>query len=341
MKNLNLFSTLLILCFFISFIYYIYKKFIQIQEIQILKEVYPELKLNFLNTKKIYFRFLIRGILLILLLVSILNPSFEKISESEELESKGIDILFLVDVSLSMNAIDISPTRLDKFKISILSALKEFKGNRLGLIVFANSPFLYSPLTSDLATFEDFVKGIDVNMISNYGTNVEKVISKANEILKSSKVKRNRLVVIVTDGEDIKGGVGEKLDSDVIIWGVGTEEGSPIYYKNSNTNQDGFLTKKGDLIKEKDNSELVISKLDKEFLYRLASNNNADLVLLANSSSPEESILKKISSMEKNTNSEVSNLNKKDGYQYFLFFAIILILFDMFYIEQTIFKRNN
>lgn len=338
MKNINFFSILLILIFAISFIFYLYNKFIQNQEIEILKDVYPSLDLKNTNKKNIYFRFIIRGLITLLLIISILNPSFEKLSEKEETENKGVDILFLVDVSLSMNSIDTAPTRLEKFKISVLSALPSLKGNRLGLVVFANSPFLYSAMTSDLASFEDYIKGMDTNMVSSMGTNIEKAITKANEILKSTKVKRNRLVVIVTDGEDIKGGVGEKLNSEVLIWGLGTEEGGPIYYKNPNSGQEGYLTKKGDLLKDQKDPELVITRLDKDFLYKLASKNNADLVLLSSTSNPEESILNKISDMEKNTNSEITNLNRKDGYQYFLFFAILLILFDMFVIERRIFK---
>ena len=221
MKDFNVLNIIIILLFFFTFSIYIYKKITQRLELQVFREVYKinDDLISLPNEKILILRYIINFLVLIFLAISLLNPSFQTDENPEEKIVSGVDIVFLVDVSLSMNSVDTIPTRLDKFKESILKILPNLNGNRLGIIAFANTTFLYCPMTSDISAFTDYIKGMDVNMIPNAGTNISKAMTKADEILKSSKIKRNKILVIVTDGEDMKGGFGSKVEAEVLIWG--------------------------------------------------------------------------------------------------------------------------
>ncbi|TGK39328.1 VWA domain-containing protein, partial [Leptospira gomenensis] len=145
--------------------------------------------------------------------------------EKKEESFRGVDILFLVDVSLSMQAIDSQPNRLAKFKATLLRMLPALSGNRFGMIVFAGSPFLYCPMTSDVAAFSDYVRGLDADMIGDRGTDLAKAFQKAEDLLNSDKVFRNRILILVTDGEDIGDPETVKFPASFQIWGAGTSTG--------------------------------------------------------------------------------------------------------------------
>jgi Ca-activated chloride channel homolog len=343
MKDLNGFNIFIILLFFFIFLIYLYKKFNQRLELQVFREVYKinEGLISLPNEKMLILRYSINFLVFIFLSISLFNPSFQSEENPEDKIVSGVDIVFLVDVSLSMNSIDTLPTRLDKFKESILKILPNLNGNRLGIIAFANTTFLYCPMTSDISAFTDYIKGMDVNMIPNAGTNIAKALTKADEILKSSKIKRNKILVIVTDGEDMKGGFGSKVDAEVLIWGVGSEEGGFILYKNQQSNQTGYITKTGQLTNNLSDPELIKTSLDKDFLLALASKNSGEYFNLTTNPLASDSLLNKISGMQKNTLSDTSRYSKKDGYQYFLIFGILLLLIDLFLVEFFLFKKTH
>ena len=115
-------------------------------------------------------KFFIRSIAFTLLIVSLLGPSF---GEAErELEAQGKDIYLLVDLSKSMNATDVSPTRLEKVKFEINKLLTSNINNRIGLIVFSNDAYTQSPLTYDQAAFNLYVQSLQTDLLPGSGTNV-------------------------------------------------------------------------------------------------------------------------------------------------------------------------
>ena len=225
--------------------------------------------------------------------------------------------------------------------IAILNPSFSEDGNRLGIIAFAGVPFLYCPMTTDIAAFSDYVRGLDVDMIPNTGTNLKRAFGKAEEIFKSGKVLRNKILILVTDGEDIKGSTPSKIEADILIWGVGTEEGGNIFYKDEQSGVSGFVTRTGNLVSDKSNSELIRTKLDEEFLLELAAIQKADYSNISANPASADNLLQKINSMNKNTSSKLSNLFKKDGYQYFLYPVVILLLLDMSLLEFLFKKKMN
>lgn len=117
--------------------------------------------------------------------------------------------------------------------------------------------------------------------------------------------------MLVTDGEDIKGNTPSRMDADILIWGVGTESGGNIYYKNEQSGSAGFVTKTGNLINNQNDPDLIRTKLDEEFLLELAAIQKADYMNISANPKGADLLLSKIESMSKNTSSKLSNLFKK------------------------------
>ncbi|EMN32972.1 von Willebrand factor type A domain protein [Leptospira interrogans serovar Pyrogenes str. L0374] len=211
---------------------------------------------------------LVRILLIFAVLVCVFFAGLktEMKDEKKEESFKGVDILFLVDVSLSMQAIDSSPTRLAKFKEVLLRMLPSLSGNRFGMIVFAGSPFLYCPMTTDVSAFSDYVRGLDVDMVGDRGTDLSQAFTKAEALLRSEKVFRNRILILVTDGEDQNDPQAISFPASFQVWAAGTESGGPIVYNDENSGLNGFLLKDGTLTSNSNSPGIIHSKMNRTFL---------------------------------------------------------------------------
>lgn len=284
-----------------------------------------------------YIRFIIIFSVLGFCSFALLNPSFSKPAGETERKSEGVDILFLMDVSFSMYAVDAPPSRLQKVKESILHLLPGLEGNRLGIITFAGTAFLYCPMTKDLGAFSDFLRGIEADMIPDTGTDMQRAFAKAEEVINSKKILRNRIVVLITDGENKNQSFPKIKNADLIIIGVGTPQGDAILYSDESAKVAGYLTKSGHLVQRKE-GDLIISKADEEYLSELASRNNAVYRSLSRDPESMQIIRDRISEMEKNQSEDIRKYARLDGYQYFLYPAALFLLFDLLIMELLLKK---
>ena len=151
----------------------------------------------------------------------------------ETLRRQGQDVMVALDVSRSMYAEDIAPNRLERAKIEIGSIIQRLDGDRIGLVAFAGDAFVQSPLTADYGAAMMFLTAMDPTLMSTQGTDLAKAITVSVEALDETPAE-NRIVVIVTDGEDHEGGLAEAIaaatQADVTIHtvGVGSVEGVPL-----------------------------------------------------------------------------------------------------------------
>ncbi len=163
--------------------------------------------------------------------LALVRPQFgyREISESRA----GIDLVFAVDVSKSMLAKDLSPSRLERVRFLILDLLPELRGDRIGLVTFAGVSFTESPLTYDYATFRLFLDDLSPDLIPVAGTNLESALREAAKTL-GLKRQRDGAIVLMTDGEafsgDLDSAVREINDAGIKVFtvGVGSEVGAPI-----------------------------------------------------------------------------------------------------------------
>lgn len=343
LKNASNVSIAIVFIVVLVYILYISYKIIENKNIQSILEKYPGLKksVSVYPSKTLLFRIIIYTIFLILSLASLLNPSFESDKIIDNKELKGVDLVFVIDVSLSMNAEDNGLSRFSVVKESILAILPYLSGNRFGIITFAGSPFLYCPMTGDPGAFSDYVRGLESDMIPDTGTNIKKAFEKAETLLKSQKVYRNRLLILLTDGEDPKESMPESLQgTEVLVFGIGTEEGSLIRYVDEARGLSGFLTKEGTLSGDPRDPLLIHSPQNIDFLKKISFRLNGQYVNLTKNPSGMRDVIKRVEEMEKNTENILREYSKKDGYQYILFPALLFIMFDLLLIELYIYKKK-
>ena len=235
------------------------------------------------------------------------------------IERKGVDLVFAVDVSESMNAQDIKPSRLEKAKFEISQIINQLKGDRIGIIVFAGSSHLYLPLTSDYEASQLFLDALDTKMVPNQGTDLSTALKTAMNVFNNEDDKF-KVMVLVTDGEDHEGEAIElastALNNGIITHavGVGTVKGSLIPINNGSSNN----------YKRNKNGTLITSKLNENTLIELASAGGGIYSRFNNRDSKYKEIMSAIDNMEKRSIETHIYSEYEDRYQ---FFATISFLF--------------
>jgi len=183
----------------------------------------------------------------------------------EQTQHRGTDVLFAVDVSRSMLAEDVKPDRLGRAKLAVIDLLRRLEGDRVGLVAFAGSAFLQSPLTSDQGAFQQSLEALDTDVIPRGGTDVGAALHEAEEAFRSAGGGQ-KLLVLVTDGEDLEGNAktaareAAKQGITVYTVGVGTPAGERIPLAKAGGR--GVVLDEG--------GRPVTSKLDEEGLREIA-----------------------------------------------------------------------
>jgi len=236
------------------------------------------------------------------------------------IERKGVDLVFAVDVSESMNAQDIKPSRLEKAKFEISQIINQLKGDRIGIIVFAGSSHLYLPLTSDYEASQLFLDALDTKMIPNQGTDLSTALKTAMNVFNNEDDKF-KVMVLVTDGEDHEGEAIElastALNNGIITHavGVGTVKGSLIPINNGSSNN----------YKRNKNGTLITSKLNENTLIELASAGGGIYSRFNNRDSKYKEIMSAIDNMEKRSIETHIYSEYEDRYQFFATISFLLL----------------
>lgn len=202
---------------------------------------------------------------LALAVVALARPQFG--SRVETVRREGMDIVVALDLSTSMLAEDIAPNRLQRSKLEIQRLIERLEGDRIGLIAFAGQAFVQSPLTSDYAAARLFLNAMDTELIPVQGTDLGAALQLALDAFSDAPVEE-RIIIVVTDGEDHEGGVDaaveRAMEAGVIIHtvGVGSTDGVPIPDFDARGVRRGF--------KRDDEGAVVTTRLDETTLSRIA-----------------------------------------------------------------------
>jgi Ca-activated chloride channel family protein len=187
----------------------------------------------------------------------------------ERAQRKGADIVLVLDTSLSMQAADMQPSRLQAAKMAAINLLNRLPNDRFGLIVFSGDAHLYCPLTIDHDAVQMFVDSVEVGASPQPGTSLAAALQSAGETLGKSESK-HRAIVVLSDGEDhagqmleAAGRVVRETASRIEILGFGSPQGEPIPVEDDQGNVRGFKTD--------EQGETVLSKLGEEGLQKLAT----------------------------------------------------------------------
>lgn len=214
-----------------------------------------KLKIFNMNMRKLWVKRILIFTVLSLFTFALARPLLG--GEEVNTKSEGIDIAVIFDVSLSMLAEDENGPRYQKGKMMLTDVVDSLEGDRVSIIPFAGAAFLQLPLTDDYETVQTVVSVLEPGMIRKQGTALETAFELAVETMKSSNENSDRLIVVISDGEDPDldfGGV-KKLLSDnnihVAVLPLGKEEGAPIRI--------------GESYLKDENGKTVVSRLKKDF----------------------------------------------------------------------------
>lgn len=279
-----------------------------------------------LNTpfRNIFVKLFFRALYFALFLVAILGPSFG--GSKKEVKSVGKDIMICVDLSKSMDAFDIQPSRLEKIKFEMKKVVEAFNSDRIGIIIFSSEAFMQCPLTYDQNALNLFVETMNTGLVPSSGTDfgppLRMALKKLDEDEGSTPAEaKSKVIILISDGEDF----GEETDDvtrdidskDIKLFtlGVGTEKGGNIYAGNSlKTNRQGLI---------------VVTKLNSGELQSLASKTGGQYFEINETKNDVSRLINTISKIE----GELRDARYVDvtanKYYYFLGFASILFILDI------------
>jgi len=251
-------------------------------------------------------------------------------SKLEEVKREGVDVMIALDVSNSMNAEDIRPSRIERSKQAISKLIDNLQNDRIGIIVFAGKAFVQLPLTSDFGAAKLFLSSIDTDIISSQGTAIGSAIDLSMHSL-DTKDKKHKVLVIITDGENheddaIEAAKAARKDGIIIhTIGMGSPQGAPIPIYRNNARV-GFL---------KDNEDkVVITKLDESGLRQISKAGDGIFVRASNGDDGLKSILHEITRMEKKNYGSKVFTDYEDRFQYFLGIALLLLVIELLISER-------
>lgn len=195
--------------------------------------------------------------------IALARPQWGETTEISQ--ALGEDILFVLDCSKSMLSTDVTPNRIERAKLAILDFVQQHGRGRVGVVAFAGQAFLQCPLTFDYDAFREALLSCDEKTIPVAGTDIGRALDEAFRAMEKND--RRKIVVLVTDGEDLaNSGVttARKLaDKGIVVYavGVGTAAGSPIHIVNAQGLPD---------IMRDSGGQVVISRLDEATLTQIA-----------------------------------------------------------------------
>ena len=244
-----------------------------------------------------------------------------------ERERYGIEAMVALDVSNSMWAKDVSPSRLDKSKRLIANMMSEMPNDQIGLVIFAGEAFIQLPITSDFVSGKMFLDQISPSMITLQGTD----IARAIDLCSRSFTRRedvNRAIFIITDGEDNEGGAVEaareaaKNGIHVYVLGVGSPTGAHIP-------QPGTTQYMVD-----ETGNYVRSCLNESMCREIAEAGDGAYIYVDNSSSAQDALNRQIDKLAKTRLQAVAFSEYNEKYQIFLLIGIVLLILDVLLLNR-------
>ena len=288
----------------------------------LLKELMPDVS-RFRPSVKFW---LLQGALA-LLIVMLARPQLgTKISHEKRV---GIETIIALDISNSMRAEDIIPSRLDRSKMMIENLVDHFTNDKIGLIVFAGDAFVQLPITSDYVSAKMFLSSIDPSMMATQGTDIARAIDMATHSF-TQEEGIGKAIIVITDGEDHEGGALEaaKAAKDegmrVYVLGVGSTNGAPIPISGT-----------GDYMKDR-SGNTVMSALNEEMCKQIAQAGGGAYIHVENNSAAQQQLDRELDKLAKKETSTTVYSEFDEQFQ-----AVGILVLLLLIIEICILDRRN
>jgi len=277
---------------------------------------------------KSFLKIIVVCLALAFLIISLANPKMG--TKLETIKRQGVDIVFALDVSASMLAEDIAPSRLEKAKQIITKIIDNLGSDRVGIIIYAGNSYPLLPITTDLAAAKMFLQNAHPNMVSSQGTAINEAIDRAITYYDNDE-QTNRFLFIVSDGEDHEENAlelakqAQKEKIKIYAIGVGTENGAPIPLKDD----DGVIGYKKD-----NNGEVVITKMNEKVLEDIAYEGKGKYIN-GNKTQETINIIEDLLLKAEKSEFETKQFSDyKDQFQWFIGFGLLFLMIDVLLLEK-------
>ena len=285
-----------------------------------------------LSPEKSTFKPVLKLIILLLALtcviIALVNPKMG--TKVETVKRQGIDIVFAIDISKSMLAEDVAPSRLEKTKQLVSQIINQLGNDRVGIVGYAGSAYPVLPMTTDYSIAKMYLQSMNTNMVSSQGTAFNDAIKLSVDYFDMKDT--SKLIVLVSDGEDHGDGADEAIEMAIdkgvriITIGVGTEKGALIPLKDDKGNVVSY--------KKDQNGENVITKLYPEILQNIAAKTKSKYIIGTSTKDVIEEVKKSLDKIEKSEFESQQIADFESQYQWFLGLGFLLLLVDVFLLEK-------
>lgn len=268
---------------------------------------------------------------LALMIIMVARPQMgSKVSTQKR---EGIETIIALDISNSMMAQDVAPSRLEKSKLMVENLIEKFNNDKIGLIVFAGDAFVQLPITSDYVSAEMFLDNIDPSLIGSQGTDIARAINLSMQSF-TQDAATGKAIIIITDGEDHEGGAeqaaaaAQKKGINVFVLGIGSDQGAPI------------PDSKGGYMKDAE-GETVISRLNEDMCRKVAAAGKGTYIHVDNSTAAELRLNTEIARLQKGDITSTVYSDYNEQFQAFALLIIVLLIADILISEARREKKIN
>ena len=287
---------------------------------QLLKELMPDVS-RFRPSVKFW---LLLGALA-LLIVMLARPQMgTKISHEKRV---GIETIIAMDISNSMLAEDVVPSRLDRSKMMVENLVDHFSNDKIGLIVFAGDAFVQLPITSDYVSAKMFLSSIDPSMMATQGTDIARAIEMATHSF-TQEEGIGKAIIVITDGENHEGGAVEAAEAAkdlgmrVYVLGVGSANGAPIP-----------ITGTGDYMKDR-TGNTVMSALNEDMCKQVAQAGGGAYIHVENNSAAQQQLDNELDKLAKKETSTAVYSEFDEQFQAVGILAILLLILEICILDR-------
>lgn len=272
-----------------------------------------------------HIKFTLLLLILSLIIVALARPQFG--SKLEEIKREGIEIVLALDVSNSMRAEDIKPSRLERAKQAIVSLIEKLDNDRIGLIVFAGDAYTQIPLTTDYVSARMFLSNTSTDIVSKQGTAIGSAIELGMKSF-SPNTEASKVIVIISDGENHEGNAIQAAQQaaekgiKIFTIGMGFKDGAPI----PNLREGGFVKDR--------QGKVVMSKMNPEMLTQIAATGGGDYFTASTSNVGLTRLYNQLNKMQKAKLETKVYSEYDDQYQYFIGLALLLMLIEFLISER-------
>ena len=249
-------------------------------------------------------------------------------SKMETVKRSGVEAVIALDISNSMLAEDVTPSRLEKAKKLISRLVDTFNNDKVGMIVFAGEAFTQLPITSDYVSAKMFLESINPSLITTQGTDIGAAIRLAMKSFTPNDGV-GRAIVVITDGENHEGGAIEaakeaaEKNMQVFILGIGSPDGSPIPEERGSNH----------FRKDKEGN-VIVTRLNEQMCQEIAKAGNGMYIRVDNSNSAEKILNEEISKLAKTDVESQVFTDFDEQFQALAWLVLILLVVEMLILER-------